>query len=82
MQAIQEDWLKELLSVIGSERQAAIAMGESNALAITLATGETTVVTGRGAGRWPTTEAILADLLELRRECQLKAIEDSREKAS
>jgi homoserine dehydrogenase len=41
-------------------------------LAITLASGETTVVSGRGAGRWPTTEAVMADLFEIRREVQLK----------
>jgi homoserine dehydrogenase len=46
----------------------ATAGGEWNACAITLASGESAVVTGRGAGRWPTTEAVMADLLELRRE--------------
>jgi homoserine dehydrogenase len=41
---------------------------EWNALAIAQASGEITVVTGRGAGRWPTTEAVISDLLDLRRE--------------
>jgi homoserine dehydrogenase len=59
------------LTWIGEDHPLSNVAGEWNALAITLATGETTLVTGRGAGRWPTTEAIIADLLELRRECQL-----------
>jgi homoserine dehydrogenase len=42
--------------------------GEWNACVIELANGEATIVTGRGAGRWPTTEAVIADLFELRRE--------------
>jgi homoserine dehydrogenase len=42
--------------------------GEWNACVIALANGGTTLVTGRGAGRWPTTEAVMADLFELRRE--------------
>jgi len=40
---------------------------EWNRLAITLADGSEVAVTGRGAGRWPTTEAMIADLLELSR---------------
>jgi len=39
--------------------------GEWNALSLTLA--ETVTVRGRGAGRWPTTEAVMADLLDLLR---------------
>ncbi|MGH8204962.1 MAG: homoserine dehydrogenase, partial [Steroidobacteraceae bacterium] len=39
---------------------------EWNALQVTRANGATTTVTGRGAGRWPTTEAIVADLLRIR----------------
>ena len=41
--------------------------GEWNALSLTLADGETVTVRGRGAGRWPTTEAVMADLLDLLR---------------
>jgi homoserine dehydrogenase len=40
---------------------------EWNALDILGADGATQVVTGRGAGRWPTTEAVMADILEVRR---------------
>jgi homoserine dehydrogenase len=39
---------------------------EWNALVITREDGTTSFVTGRGAGRWPTTEAVIADLLRIR----------------
>jgi homoserine dehydrogenase len=55
------------LEWIGKDHPLANITDEWNALAITLTSGETIVVTGRGAGRWPTTEAVIADLLELRR---------------
>lgn len=42
--------------------------GAQNRLAIELENGETFTVSGTGAGRWPTTEAVIADLLDLRRE--------------
>lgn len=42
--------------------------GEWNRLIIARLDGTTATVSGRGAGRWPTTEAIIADLLELRHE--------------
>jgi homoserine dehydrogenase len=65
------------LEWIGDDDPLATIAGEWNALVITLTSGETTVVTGRGAGRWPTTEAVMADLFELRREGQLKMTKDS-----
>lgn len=40
---------------------------EWNRLVITRTTGESIAVTGRGAGRWPTTESVMADLFELAR---------------
>ena len=42
-------------------------------------TGKTWDVGGRGAGRWPTTEAVLADLFDLRRESILKVAEEEQE---
>jgi homoserine dehydrogenase len=60
------------LEWVGADHVLGPIAGEWNALAITQASGETTVVTGRGAGRWPTTEAVMADLFELRREVQFK----------
>ena len=60
------------LESIRADHPLANIRSEWNARAITLASGETTLVTGRGAGRWPTTEAVMADLFELRREVQFK----------
>jgi homoserine dehydrogenase len=49
--------------------------GEWNALTLTLARGETLNVRGRGAGRWPTAESVLADVFDLLRgRGQSKAI--------
>jgi homoserine dehydrogenase len=41
--------------------------GECNVLEIVRVDGARRTITGRGAGRWPTTEAVMADLFELRR---------------
>lgn len=41
---------------------------EWNALEIRSVDGRTHTVTGRGAGRWPTTEAVLSDLFDLHRQ--------------
>lgn len=40
--------------------------GEWNRLVIARSDGTRLTVSGRGAGRWPTTEAVIADLLDLR----------------
>jgi homoserine dehydrogenase len=40
---------------------------EENSAVIDLANGEREVIRGRGAGRWPTAEAVVADLLEISR---------------
>ena len=42
--------------------------GVENRLIIKSETGKTWNVSGRGAGRWPTTEAVIADLFDLQRE--------------
>ena len=42
--------------------------GVNNRLLIQSQSGKTWEVSGRGAGRWPTTEAVLSDLFDLRRE--------------
>ena len=39
--------------------------GEWNALTLTLEDGKAQTVSGRGAGRWPTTEAVIADVFEI-----------------
>jgi homoserine dehydrogenase len=53
------------LEAIGPEDAFAQTRGEWNRLLISHANGEEIAVSGRGAGRWPTTEAIMADLLDL-----------------
>jgi homoserine dehydrogenase len=42
--------------------------GEENAALIRLAGGRRALLAGRGAGRWPTAQAVMADLLDLTRE--------------
>jgi homoserine dehydrogenase len=44
--------------------------GAENRLIIRMESGSSFTVSGAGAGRWPTTEAVIADLLDLRRELQ------------
>lgn len=44
------------------------AQGEGNAVVIETEEGERVSLAGKGAGRWPTAEAVLADLLDLWRE--------------
>jgi homoserine dehydrogenase len=42
--------------------------GAQNRLFVELVNGETFVASGTGAGRWPTTEAVIADLMDIGRE--------------
>ena len=42
--------------------------GVENCLLIQSQSGKRWTISGRGAGRWPTTEAVLADLFDLRRQ--------------
>jgi len=41
--------------------------GANNLLRLRLEAGDTVVVTGRGAGRWPTSESVFADVMEIYR---------------
>ena len=43
------------------------ARGEENVVVIRTRDGKTEVLHGKGAGRWPTTIAVVADLLDLYR---------------
>ena len=43
--------------------------GARNRLIIEPEAGDRVIVSGSGAGRWPTTEAVMADLFEVRRQC-------------
>ena len=56
------------LRALDSDHPLACVFAEWNRLIITLADGSGLSVSGRGAGRWPTTEAIIADLLDLRHQ--------------
>lgn len=42
--------------------------GAQNGLTIRTADGATTLIRGTGAGRWPTAQSVVADLLDLRRD--------------
>ncbi len=48
------------------------ARGEQNRAIIELEDGEIWYVTGKGAGAWPTSEALLADVLQIAREHKLR----------
>jgi len=49
--------------------------GADNSLLLEHADGTNRSIRGRGAGRWATTEAVVADLLDLRKESQEKRVE-------
>jgi homoserine dehydrogenase len=51
-----------------SDHPLACVSGVENRLIIRSQNGRTWDVSGRGAGRWPTTEAVLSDLFDLQRE--------------
>jgi homoserine dehydrogenase len=50
------------------EHPLASVSGVENRLLIHSQTGKSWTISGRGAGRWPTTEAVLSDLFDLRRD--------------
>ncbi|MDI7774991.1 homoserine dehydrogenase [Asticcacaulis sp. EMRT-3] len=60
------------LEVLDADHYLVGARGEQNRAIIELENGETWYVTGKGAGAWPTTEALLADVLQIAREQPLK----------
>jgi homoserine dehydrogenase len=49
--------------------------GAGNCLVVQPDTGEALVVYAQGAGRWPTTESVIADLLDIRTECTQQELE-------
>lgn len=55
---------------VGLDHPLAQCRGANNALVITLRGGRTITLWGRGAGRWPTSESVVGDLLELWRTLQ------------
>ena len=54
------------LNALDPEDPLASVHGEWNRLVVTRAGGSAAIASGRGAGRWPTTEAVIADLLAWR----------------
>lgn len=60
------------LEVLDADHYLVGARGEQNRAIIDLENGETWYVTGKGAGAWPTSEALLADVLQIAREHPLK----------
>ncbi len=50
--------------------------GAENRLIIKPEAGEQLIVSGTGAGRWPTTEAVMADLFEIRRQESTEELEE------
>ncbi|MBP2160713.1 MULTISPECIES: homoserine dehydrogenase [Asticcacaulis] len=61
------------LEVLDADHYLVGARGEQNRAIIELDNGETWYVTGKGAGAWPTSEALLADVLQIAREHPLQA---------
>jgi homoserine dehydrogenase len=57
-----------VLELLDPEDPLARVPDEHNAAVLELADGTRATLAGKGAGRWPTSEAVLADLLELARE--------------
>jgi homoserine dehydrogenase len=56
------------LVTIEASHALAHCRGANNAIIITLRSGRTLKLEGRGAGRWPTAESVMGDLLELGRD--------------
>ncbi len=56
-------------------------VGAENCLLLETNAGETQIIKGKGAGRWATTEAVIADLFELRREIFLAKPQSAAAKA-
>jgi len=50
-----------------AEHPLAQVRGESNMLRLELETGEELLLSGKGAGRWPTSESVFSDLMEIYR---------------
>ncbi len=53
--------------LVGPDSPFYFLSGESNALTLTDSDGRSQYACGRGAGRWPTTEAVMADVFEVSR---------------
>jgi homoserine dehydrogenase len=64
---------------LDADHPLASVVGVDNRLLIEPEVGVQWVVSAKGAGRWPTTEAVMADLLDLKRESRIEGIIEVRE---
>jgi homoserine dehydrogenase len=65
----RNEWIGQVsFEALAGDHPLASASREWNALHLTRSDGQSVTVVGRGAGRWPTTEAVMADLLDAHRE--------------
>lgn len=64
---VDESGARVALAAIDPSHPLASCRGADNAVVLTLRDGERIALSGRGAGRWPTAESVLGDLLALRR---------------
>ena len=64
---------------LSADHPLASVAGVENRLLIESEVGDLCIVSGKGAGRWPTTEAVMADLLDLKRESQTRETIEARE---
>lgn len=69
---LDEHGARVLLEPVAPEDPLFDLPGESNAVVLERDDGSREVFTGKGAGRWPTSESVIADLLELAREHALR----------
>lgn len=69
------------LEAVGPDDALFDVPGEWNAVEITFAGGSVERLLGRGAGRWPTAEAVVGDLLEIARRRQSEAVESPAQEA-
>ena len=61
---------------LSADHPLANVSGVGNRLVINTASGRVWTVSGRGAGRWPTAEAVIADLIDLRTEAAVRLVEE------
>ena len=61
---------------LSSDHPLASVNGVNNHLLVHSANGRVWSIAGRGAGRWPTAEAVLADLIDLRTELAADLVEE------
>ncbi len=64
--------------VLPADHPLAMIRNEENRLLVTDHAGQTTMCSGKGAGRWPTAEAVIADVFDVYREARGAVVERRR----